>query len=386
MSVATVSLGDLVAPAPLIRAEDQGELPVLSMTSAFGLVRQDQFFKKSIASRDISKYKRVSPGQIVVGIHVDEGAIGVSGPKDYGVVSPAYTLWDIRESGVHHGYLDRYIRSPRANQYFVAHYRQTAHRRGKLTRDKFLALDVPLPNFEEQRRIAAVLDAADALRAKRLQAIAKLDSLTQAIFIDMFGDPRRPQCTSQEVQLGSIVELFSGSTLPEGEDFDGQSGGYALVKVSDLARPGNRKFLLSTREWTSEPGPAASTCPPGSVVIPKRGGAIATNRKRVTTRDSILDPNLMAIAPNPNDLHLEYLYGWFDLLDLVTIQSGSSVPQLNKKDLVPLGIELPAIERQIGFARVVEQLGGRMSSMSQQLDQLDHLFASSQQWAFRGDL
>ncbi|MBK9972542.1 MAG: hypothetical protein IPP16_18165 [Acidimicrobiaceae bacterium] len=50
---------------------------------------------------------------------------------------------------------------------------------------------MPLPPIEEQRRIAAVLDAADLLRAKRRQAIAKLDSLTQAIFIDMFGDPRR---------------------------------------------------------------------------------------------------------------------------------------------------------------------------------------------------
>ncbi len=47
--------------------------------------------------------------------------------------------------------------------------------------------EIPLPPIEEQRRIAAILDAADALRAKRRQALAKLDTLTQAIFIDMFG-------------------------------------------------------------------------------------------------------------------------------------------------------------------------------------------------------
>ena len=51
------------------------------------------------------------------------------------------------------------------------------------------AVPIELPSLEEQRRIAAVLDAADELRAKRRLAVVKLDTLTQAIFIDMFGDP-----------------------------------------------------------------------------------------------------------------------------------------------------------------------------------------------------
>ena len=50
-------------------------------------------------------------------------------------------------------------------------------------------LQVPLPTMEEQRRIAAILDKADALRQKRGLALQKLDSLTQSIFLDMFGDP-----------------------------------------------------------------------------------------------------------------------------------------------------------------------------------------------------
>ena len=66
---------------------------------------------------------------------------------------------------------------------------QTEECKRASTRQKLRNLLVPLPPIEDQRRIAAVLDAADALRAKRRQAIARLDSLTQAIFVDMFGDP-----------------------------------------------------------------------------------------------------------------------------------------------------------------------------------------------------
>jgi len=91
-------------------------------------------------------------------------------------------------------------------------------------------LEVALPPIEEQRRIAAVLDAADALRAKRRQAIAKLDTLTQAIFVDMFGDPvTNPKDWRSSRTLSDVADASSGITV--GRKLPGE----ALVEVPYLA-------------------------------------------------------------------------------------------------------------------------------------------------------
>ncbi|WP_083884107.1 restriction endonuclease subunit S [Nocardia higoensis] len=245
---------------------------------------------------------------------------------------------------------------------------------------------VPLIPIEEQRRIAAILDHADALRAKRREALARLDQLTQSVFIDMFGTPARNPLGWPVRTLGEISEFYAGGTLPQGEDFAGQSDGFALLKVSDLNLPGNERVLRSSQGWSAQPGARSATCPAGCVVIPKRGGAIGTNKKRLTSRPSVLDPNLMAIKPYPRQLDLQFLYVWFERLDLNSLVSGSSVPQLNKKDLAPLTVPVPPYELQLEFAARTDVIGRIRSGCRANLVELDALFASLQSRAFRGEL
>ena len=63
-------------------------------------------------------------------------------------------------------------------------------------------LQIPLPPLAEQERIAGILDAADALRAKRREALAQLDTLLQSIFLDIFGDPVTNPMGWEVVQCG----------------------------------------------------------------------------------------------------------------------------------------------------------------------------------------
>ncbi|TXS20869.1 hypothetical protein EAO71_30685 [Streptomyces sp. ms191] len=160
----------------------------------------------------------------------------------------------------------------------------------------------------------------------------------------------------QTAVLGDVANFYAGASLPAGEDFVGQSGGYLLAKVSDMNLPGNERTLSRTRGWSAVAGAKSATAPAGSLVLPKRGGAIGTNKKRILERACILDPNLMAVEALPERLDKGYLYHWFQSFDLSSIVNGSTVPQLNKKDLAPLRLPLPPVDVQQRIAQVLDQV------------------------------
>lgn len=95
-------------------------------------------------------------------------------------------------------------------------------------------LRIPLPSMEEQRRIADILDKADALRAKRREAVAQLDRFSQSIFVEMFGDPVTNPKSWPICQLESIVakdDSINYGVIQPGDDMD---AGVPLIRVGDL--------------------------------------------------------------------------------------------------------------------------------------------------------
>lgn len=85
------------------------------------------------------------------------------------------------------GFLFHYLRTSQMVDYATT--RATGVNLPRLSPKTLANFDVPFPPLPEQKRIAAILDKADALREKRRQAMAKLDELLQSVFLDMFGDP-----------------------------------------------------------------------------------------------------------------------------------------------------------------------------------------------------
>ena len=100
----------------------------------------------------------------------------------------------------------------------------------------FKKLQIPLPPLDEQKRIAEILDKADALRAKRRAALAQLDILTQSIFLDMFGDPATNPKGWPHPSLLTLLEtaeVFVDGDWVESKDQD-PDGDVRLIQLADV--------------------------------------------------------------------------------------------------------------------------------------------------------
>lgn len=108
---------------------------------------------------------------------------------------------------------------------YLMHWLNSPHGQGQMLRNmsgaaikrlvlrQIRASEIPLPSLPKQRRIAAILDAADALRQKRRQALHLLDQLAQSMFTEMFGDPvTNSKRWDESHTLSDYAEIASGVT------------------------------------------------------------------------------------------------------------------------------------------------------------------------------
>jgi type I restriction enzyme S subunit len=223
---------------------------------------------------------------------------------------------------------------------------------------------IPLPPVEEQRRIVGLLDRAAEIRRRADAARAKARAIIPALFLDTFGDPVTNPKGWPVRPLGETATFFGGATLPAGLPFAGQGGGYLLCKVSTLSLAENRNGIVSSIEWSGQPLARSAVAPFGSILFPKRGAAISTNKKRLLLRPGALDPNLMGVLGKPQFYIPGFLLSLFEAFDLMSIASGSTVPQLNKQDLYPLNKIVPPLQLQIDFAERAD----RLESLARHLD------------------
>ncbi|QTX30198.1 restriction endonuclease subunit S [Xylella fastidiosa subsp. multiplex] len=103
------------------------------------------------------------------------------------------------------------------------------------------------------------------------------------------------------------------------------------IKVSDMNHAGNETVLVRTAlEKALDATQATHQCaPPGTIVFPKRGAAIATNKKRLTDTWSVFDPNVIGVVPG-GSINPRFLFQWFQFFDLKGITESGPTPQLNK--------------------------------------------------------
>ena len=154
--------------------------------------------------------------------------------------------------------------------------------------------------------------------------------------------------------VGSIGLVASGQTPKGINDLD-LDGEIPFYKISDMNKLGNERFMRTAGialddDQTTRLG--IHVRKQGTVIFPKRGGAIATNKKRILSCPSAYDLNIMGVLPYivPTD----FFYQWLLSIDLAALSDGSNVPQLNHKDIDPLPFPLPPLLEQQAIVSEVE--------------------------------
>ena len=253
---------------------------------------------------------------------------------------------------------------------------------------KFLKeTEIPLPPLAEQKRIAGILDAADALRAKRRESLAQLDSLLQSTFLDMFGDSVTNPMDWELCRLGNVTTIGSGSGFPN--EFQGQiTGDYPFYKVSDMNLPGNEiRMQIHNNAITDEVREIlkAKAHPPGTIIFPKIGAAIATNKKRMLIKKACFDNNVIGIHPSEL-ITIDYLFHLLQAKDLSGFANTGNPPSIRKSTLDAWVFPNPPLDLQRRFAAIVNSVERQRTRMRDHFKELDSLFASLQSRAFSGAL
>ena len=251
------------------------------------------------------------------------------------------------------------------------------------------ATHIPLPPLAEQKRIAAILDAADALRAKRRESLEQLDTLLQSTFLEMFGDPVTNPMGWDKSTVNEQFDLRNGVNFASDQkgrgiltvDVKNMYGGSALVDTGSVYRvavkPNDEQILrggdiLFVRSSVKREGVGwACTFLPQDEQVTFCGFIIRAR----------------PLSDQFDSMFLVYYFRQGYVREQLISSAGQvAITNISQVNLGRLSIPTPPFELQQRFAAIVESVEQQKAAQRKHLEELDSLFASLQQRAFSGEL
>jgi len=245
-------------------------------------------------------------------------------------------------------------------------------------------LKLPLPPLDDQRRIAAILDQADALRAKRRQALAYLDDLSQSTFLDMFGDPLKNPLGWDAATIG---EVCTRVTDGEHKTPRRSEAGVPLLSARSIQRGwidfsatdfiDDGEYELLRKRIEPQIDDVLISCS-GTIGRVARVGAVS--RFAMVRSAALVRPGALVSAA-----FLEQLLATPSMNRLMNARANSSAQaNLFQNQIKALPVVIPPLEAQRRFELRVEQVRRRRGAVVRARVAADELFESLQSGAFAG--
>lgn len=247
------------------------------------------------------------------------------------------------------------------------------------------AIQIPLPPLPIQKRIAEILDAADALRRKDQEVLKKYDELAQAIFIDMFGDPVKNEKGWEVKKLGDITTIRRGASPRPIEQFIGND--IPWIKIGDGTK-GSNIYIEKTAVKITNAGAARSVLlEPGSLIFANCG--VSLGFARILNISGCIHDGWLSIEKiDERLLNKIFILKYINLLTdyfRKTAPEGTQ-PNLNTGIMKNHAIIIPPISQQNKFAQLILDIETTKLLFNQNKAKGEILYDSLIQKAFTGAL
>jgi type I restriction enzyme, S subunit len=402
VSISKVAISEVAEVNPRLSAENRPELDTLISFVPMATVSETTLKIEDPINRP---YKEVSKGftpfkrgdiiiaKITPCFENGKMAYANNLPNDFGFGSTEFHV--IRpKANIVGGYLFHLLREPFVRKAGKLKMKGAVGQR-RVPADFFACFQIPLPPLEEQKRIAGILDAADALRAKRRESLAKLDDLLQSTFLDMFGYPVTNPKGWDRVKLHDVLEKIDGGWSPKCLSRKASSSEWGVLKLGAISwcqyDDNEQKALPSDLD----PKPKIEV-KKGDLLFARKNthDLVAAVAYVSETRPKLMLPDLIFRFVLKSESEMTPIFLWKLLVDpnqrkkIQRLAGGSagSMPNISKTKLLSISLIHPPLDLQRRFAEIVSSVEEQKAKMKKHLDQLDDLFASLQQRAFRGDL
>ena len=276
--------------------------------------------------------------------------------------------------------------------------RLETHTRGTgvptLNRNLVHVVPVIVPPIAQQRRIAAILDRADAVRRKRKEAIALTEALLRSAFLEMFGDPIRNLKNWKVMPMHEVIQKIEAGWSANGEDCRRKEDEWGVLKISAVTsgyfQPGENKAVEN---------PSFKKLP----IIPQRGDLLFSraNTRELVAATCLVENNcerlflpdkLWRIKTYPKTANVEYLRflladpEYRSLLSAKATGTSGSMLNVSQAKLLEMAAPIPDFSIQERFAEILWQTFKLRKQHELACEESNSAFNSLLQRAFRGEL
>lgn len=267
--------------------------------------------------------------------------------------------------------------------------------RQRISRKNLEKIHFPLPPLAEQKRIAAVLDKADAVREKRRRALNRLDALLQSVFLDMFGDPVSNPKGWETSTVGKYAKLQGGYAF-KSNDYVTDSN-VKLVKISNVHYEKltwddidllPESFLSKYSDFSLKNGDiVVSLTRPIIKSLDSVKVAQITNEDLPCLLNQRVGRFIIKNSDILSDVFLLYFcYSKHFKIEVAKYCSESLQPNVSNKQIEDIKMILPPISLQLNFEEIAKKIKSSIKTSKENLLTSEKLFQSLQQRAFASEL